>query len=97
MIYMLCRNRVTNFEQWNQVFEAHTEAHREAGLHLIHLWREHEDPSQVYFLFEIESIARAQAFLASPQAPEDRARAGVLEGVEVHYLDDQHASTGILR
>jgi hypothetical protein len=51
----------------------------------------------VYVLFEIESIARAQAFLASPQTPEDRTAAGVLEGPEVHYLDDQHAYTGVLR
>ena len=88
---------MADFEQWKQVFESHADAHREAGLHLINLWREHDQPEQVYFLFEIESIERAQAFLASPMTPEDRARAGVLEGPEVHYLDDQHAHTGILR
>ena len=39
MTYMLCRNRLADFARWKRVFDSHAEAHRAAGLNLLHLWR----------------------------------------------------------
>lgn len=52
MIHMLVRNRVADFAKWKRIFDSHAEAHREAGLHLVHLWRSLEDQNNVFFLFE---------------------------------------------
>lgn len=85
MNHMLCRNRVRNFDQWKQVFDSHADAHRRAGLKLVHLWQDDDSPSQVFFLFEIEDIKRARAFINSPDAPGSARESGLIEG-EYHFF-----------
>jgi hypothetical protein len=84
---MLCRNRVRDFPVWKRVFNSHTEAHRAAGLHLLHLWRTVGDENDVVFLFGVEDHARAQAFVTDPSAAETGRKAGVVNG-EIRFLDD---------
>jgi len=67
------------------VFDSHAEAHRTAGLHLLHLWRSVDDPDNVFFLFEIESVDKARAFVDAPEGAEAAKDSGVLEG-EIHFL-----------
>jgi hypothetical protein len=85
MNYMLCRNRVRNFANWKRVFDGHADAHRKAGLKLVHLWQDEDIPSQVFFLFEIEDIARARAFVNGPAAAESSRESGLIEG-EFHFF-----------
>ena len=85
-VHMLCRNRVADFERWKRVFESHTEAHRGAGLELLALWRKQDEPNEVFFLFSVESVERARAFVEAPQAADAGEEAGVLEG-EIHFLE----------
>lgn len=90
MIVMLCRNRVRSFEVWKKVFDDHAPAHREAGLRLVHLWRDLGDPDTVLFLFEVSDLERARAFVATPEAAEAGIKAGVLEG-EYRFLRESPA------
>lgn len=85
MNYMLCRNRVRNFARWKRVFDSHADAHRGAGLKLVHLWQDEEIPSQVFFLFEVEDVARAKAFLNGPGSAESARESGLIEG-EFHFF-----------
>ena len=85
MNYMLCRNRIRNFKQWKRVFDGHAEAHRGAGLKLVHLWQDADTPSQVFFLFEVEDIARARAFVSGPAASKSASESGLIEG-EFHFF-----------
>ena len=87
MKYMLCRNRVRNFDNWKRVFDGHAGAHRGAGLKLVHLWQDDEIPSQVFFLFEIEDIARARAFVESHDAQKSAHESGLIEG-EFHFFKE---------
>lgn len=80
MNYLLCRNRVRNFAQWKRVFDSHAAAHGAAGLKLVHLWYELDSPRHVFFLFEVEDIARARAFLDSPDATASAHESGLIEG-----------------
>lgn len=87
MTYMLCRNQVTDFQRWRAAFAAHADAHREAGLRLVHSWRSITDPNDVYFMFEVASLAKARAFLDDPEAGKVGVESGVLEG-EYHFIDE---------
>ena len=87
MTYMLCRNRVSDFERWKSVFTSHKNAHREAGLHLSRIWRCVEDPDNVFFVFEVSSLEKARAFINSANAAEAGAESGVVEG-EYHFVED---------
>ena len=80
MNYMLCRNRVRNFDRWKLVFDSHADAHRAAGLKLVHVWQEMDSLRNVFFLFEVEDIARARAFLDSQDAAASARECGLIEG-----------------
>ncbi len=87
MTYMLCRNRVANFGRWKAVFSSHAEAHQDAGLSLVKIWRGLEEPNNVFFMFEVASVEKARAFVGDPAAAKAGEAAGVLDG-EYHFVED---------
>ncbi len=87
MTYMLCRNRVADFGQWKVVLSSHEQAHKDAGLRLVGIWRGLEEPNNVFFMFEVASVEKARAFVADPEAARAGEAAGVLDG-EYHFLED---------
>ena len=87
MTYLLCRNRVADFSQWKAVFTSHAQAHQHAGLRLMHLWRGVQEPNNVFFLFEVASVEKAQEFISNPEAAKAGEASGVLEG-EYHFVED---------
>ena len=86
MSSMLCRNRVVDFERWKAVLDSHVAAHRTYGLRLTHLWRTVGDENNVFFVFDLESIERAKAFINAPEAAEAGRHSGVIEG-EYHFVE----------
>ena len=85
MAVLLCRNRVADYSAWKAVFDLHAPDSAEAGLTLTSLWRDIEDPNNVFFVFDVANIDRAQAFIADPKGAEVGRTAGVVEG-EYHFL-----------
>lgn len=82
---MLCRNRVKDYSHWKAIFDSHEESQHEHGLRLVQLWRGQEDPNNVFFLFEVESLEKARQFITAPEAAKVGEEAGVIEG-EIHFL-----------
>ncbi len=39
MTYMLCRNRVVDFEKWKAIFDTYAEGQGDSGLNLVKMWR----------------------------------------------------------
>ena len=86
MKYMLCRNRVEDYQTWRNVFDSHAEAQREAGMRVVNVWRAVDEPNNVFFLFEIDSIEAVNVFMNQPIAEEGREQARVIDG-DYHFLD----------
>jgi len=86
MIVMLCRNRVVNFPAWKAVFDSHASEHGIAGLQLRELWRDLNDPNEVFFVFEVLDVERARAFIRDPLAAAAGKASGVLDG-EYRFLE----------
>ena len=86
MVEMLSRNRVRDYATWKKVFDSQADGPCNAGLRLKSLWRDIEDPNNVYFLFDVEDVGRAKAFISDPAAAEVGAEAGVIEG-DVAFLE----------
>ena len=80
MVRMLCRNKVADFGKWKAIFDSHKNAHRQAGLTLESLWRGLDNPNNVFFVFAVADLQRAQAFISAPIAAQAGKDAGVLEG-----------------
>lgn len=87
MTYMLCHNRVADYERWKTIFETHLESQETAGLQLLHLWRSIDEPNNVFFLFEVLDRETAQAYISTPEAAKVGEESGVLDG-ECHFLED---------
>jgi hypothetical protein len=87
MTYMLCRNRIAHFTRWKAVFASHAQAHRDAGLQLVKLWRALDDPNNVFFVFEVGSLEKAKAFISNPEAAKAGESSGVIDG-EYHFVED---------
>lgn len=82
---LLVRNKVKVFDHWKSVFDANLEPPQAAGLILSEMWRSVDDPNEVYFLFDVEDRARAEAFMKAPESQAIGVEAGVIEG-EVHFV-----------
>ena len=80
MIRMLCRNKVADFPKWKAVFDSHASAHKQAGLIRENLWRGLEDANTVFFIFRVEDLAKAKAFISSPDAAAAGKTSGVIDG-----------------
>lgn len=91
MTYLLVRNRVEDFERWRSFVDADRERGLAHGMRLTRMWRRADDPNDVFFLMEVESVERANAFMAAPESAEAGERAGVLDG-EVWFLEDAPVS-----
>ena len=87
MTYMLCRNRVADYSRWKAVFASHKNAHEDAGLRLIALWRSVEEANNIFILFEVASLEQARQFIRDPEAAKAGAASGVIDG-EYHFLED---------
>jgi hypothetical protein len=83
---MLCRNRVSDFSKWKSVFDSHAEAHRDAGLRLVNLWRSIEEPANIFFVLEVEDLDRAREFINSPDSARAGEESGVVDG-EYHFVE----------
>lgn len=80
MIQMLCMNKLEDYEKWRPVFDGNIEMAVKAGLHLKNIWRSAGEPDTVYFLFDIEDMQRAEAFVNDPLSAQTGKAAGVIEG-----------------
>jgi hypothetical protein len=83
---LLVRNRVQDVLRWKRIFDAQTEAAREAGLNLINLWRSADQADQVFFLFDVQDRGRAEQYMSTPEAASVGREAGVIDG-EFHFLE----------
>ncbi len=92
MTYLLCRNRRCDFPRWKAVFASHEAAHRSAGLRLLNIWREVEEPANIFFLFEVASMEKAREFIGNPEA----AKAGEASRRDRWRVPFRRAGRGLL-
>ncbi len=87
MLYLMARHKLADFDRWNRLFQSHAQAQRQAGLRLIHVLRDLDDPNTVVALFEVDDLQKAQAFTGAPGARHAGGLAGVIS-VEMSYWTD---------
>jgi hypothetical protein len=86
MNYLMCKHKVRNYAKWKRVFDTDAAAARKAGLRLLHLFRDIEDPNTVVLLIKVASVKKAEAFINAPDADDYAKRAGVIGEPEIWFL-----------
>ncbi len=87
MPHLLVMHGVENFERWFSVFQSQEDAHEQYGLKLEMLMRDIDKPNVVVFMFEVDSIAKAQEFMSRPGTENIAAEAGVTGEPLIMFLD----------
>jgi hypothetical protein len=82
---LLCRNRVADYAHWRQIFDSHLDKQTDAGLELVNVWQDLDDPKNVFFFFRVTDLDAARAFLEDPSGEEIGRASGVLDG-ECHFV-----------
>ena len=62
MHYILGRFKI-DVEAQKQVIESDKAAHKEAGLQFKQVWKNVEDPKEIFFMFDVENLEKAKSFL----------------------------------
>jgi|CXWL01.1.fsa_nt_gi hypothetical protein len=88
MNYLFCRVKVADFAAWKRVFETHRQAHGEAGLKLLNLMRNVDSPNDVFVLMQAADLAKARAFVTSPDVPKAKEDATVIGMPEICFLSE---------
>ncbi|MDE2924150.1 MAG: hypothetical protein OYL92_02430 [Acidobacteriota bacterium] len=84
---LLVRNRVKDIDHWKRVFDEQEAAGMAAGLTVKHVWRSADSPDEVFFTLGVEDRARAEAYMATPEAAAVGEEAGAMEG-EYWFLEE---------
>jgi len=88
MIYLFCRNRIVEYKKWKQVFESNRKARLATGLHLLSLGRSLEEANNMFFVFRVDDLDKARAFIEASDAADARKESGVLDG-EFHFVESE--------
>lgn len=50
-------------DRWKQMIQDHRIAHLDAGMRFKQVWTNMDDPKEIFFMFELDDVAKAKAFL----------------------------------
>lgn len=50
-------------DRWKQMIQDHRNAHLDAGLRFKQVWTNVDDPKEIFFMFEVDDLKKAKAFL----------------------------------
>ena len=84
---LLVRNRVKDVDHWKRVFDAQDAAGMAAGLSVKHVWRSVDKADEVFFILGVDDRARAEDYMATPEAAAVGEEAGAIDG-EYWFLEE---------
>lgn len=88
MDFLIVKHEVADFAKWRKVFDSHAEAQRKAGLHILNVMRDADNPNLVVSFFSVEDRNRARAFTEAPSAGEAADRSGVVGIPEMVFVTE---------
>jgi hypothetical protein len=86
MPYVLIRHKVTDFENWKPIYDAHGPARKTGGSKGAPLFRDADNPNATVILFERSDLDRARRFAESQDLRQAMTRAGVADRRD--FLDE---------
>jgi len=87
MAVLIIRHKVKDFAEWKKAFDAHRPTREGTGLSSSRVLRSDDDANQVVLIFDGVDIAKAKAFVASPELQSAMAAAGVVDKPDIYFLN----------
>ena len=88
MAHLLIRHKVADYDEWKAAFDSFIEMRRAGGEKSYQILSVAGEPNNLVLLFEWESLAKAHAFLESPELRDAMEKTGVVETPDIYYLEE---------
>lgn len=88
MPYMMVHHRVRDFAKWKPFFERHESTRKASGSKGAQVFQNVEDPTDVFVLFEWDSVENATKFGMSEDLKKTMEQAGVIGVPHIHMLKE---------
>jgi hypothetical protein len=88
MPYLMVHHRVRDLAGWKKVFKDHESTRKERGSKGAQVFLNGEDPTDVFLLFEWDSVENAKKFGKSEDLKRAMERAGVIGIPHIHMLEE---------
>lgn len=88
MPHMLVHHKVRDFAKWKPFFERHESVRKTGGSKNGTVFQNAEDPTDVFVLFEWDSVENARKFAMSEDLKKTMEQAGVMGVPHIHMLKE---------
>ena len=92
MPHMIVHHKVRDFEKWKTFFDQHEITRKMSGSKNSQVFQNTEDSTDVFILFEWDSIENARKFSASEDVKKTMEKAGVINIPHIHFLNEVQKS-----
>ncbi len=88
MTHILVHHKIEDYKKWKPAFEAHASYRAENGSMGGKVFRNANDPNDLFVLLEINSIENAKKFVSSDSTKEAMKNAGVVGMPEIYFVEE---------
>ncbi|MFO7526730.1 MAG: hypothetical protein R6W68_14855 [Ignavibacteriaceae bacterium] len=88
MAHILIHHKIEEYNKWKPAFDNHSDARAENGSKGGKVFRNADDPNDIFVLLEISSIENAKKFVSSDSTREAMKNAGVIGMPEIYFIEE---------
>ena len=88
MAYILVHHKIEEYNKWKSAFDDHSSTRAEHGSTGGKIFRNADNPNDIFTLLEISSIEKGKEFAQSDSLKEAMQKAGVISMPEVYFLEE---------
>lgn len=88
MAHILVHHKVNDFNSWKPFFEEHSSYRTDSGSLGGKIFRNSNDPNEIFVLLEWDSIENAMRFAQSDNTREKMKNAGVVGIPSIYFLEE---------
>jgi hypothetical protein len=93
MAHILVHHKIEEFNKWKTAFDDHSGIRAEHGSTGGKIFRNADDPNDIFVFLEIRSIENGKKFAQSDSLKEAMKEAGVISIPEVYFLEEAATTT----
>ena len=88
MAHILIHHKIEDYSKWKPAFDDHASYRAENGSMGGKVFRNADNPNDIFVLLEINSIENAKKFVSSVDTQEAMKNAGVVGMPEIYFVDE---------
>jgi hypothetical protein len=86
MPHIMVRHKVADFAKWKPAYEAHKDTRAAAGIKEGYVLQNVDNLTEVVLFLEVADVAKARAFISSPDLKAAMEKSGVTDKPDVYLL-----------